>query len=159
MIYGDIALMTPCQIGALHPTIAKVIRYLSQNDLSLFPPGEKFYIQDDTIFFTVVEPMTKPLNECRPEVHRKYLDVHFLIAGQERICVSFDDGKNEVIETHPGERDVTFYAGDRIKDNVVTLTPGQFVIVFPEEVHRACYMVDHPEKIKKTVVKIDLSLL
>lgn len=159
MIYGDIALISPCQTGSLHPAITKVIHYLSQNDLSHFPVGEKIYIQDDTIFFTVVEPITKPIGACRPEVHRKYLDVHFLIAGQERICVSFDDGKNEIIESHPGERDVTFYADDRINDNVLTLTPGQFVIVFPEEVHRVCYMVDQPEKIKKTVVKIDISLL
>ena len=44
--------------------------------------------------------MTKPLHECRPEVHRKYLDVHFLIAGEERICVDFDDGENSVVESH-----------------------------------------------------------
>ncbi|WP_240726052.1 YhcH/YjgK/YiaL family protein [Escherichia sp. E4208] len=93
--------------------------------------------------------MTKPLHECRPEVHRKYLDVHFLIAGEERICVDFDDGENSVVESHLGDRDVIFYADERINDRIITLTPGQFVVVFPEEVHRACYKVDNVEKIKK----------
>ncbi|WP_240727115.1 YhcH/YjgK/YiaL family protein [Escherichia sp. E4385] len=42
-----------------------------------------------------------------------------------------------------------FYADERINDRIITLTPGQFVVVFPEEVHRACYKVDNVEKIKK----------
>ncbi len=53
--------------------------------------------------------MTKPLHECRPEVHRKYLDVHFLIAGEERICVDFDDGENSVVESGKNWATVTLF--------------------------------------------------
>ncbi|WP_276606401.1 MULTISPECIES: YhcH/YjgK/YiaL family protein [unclassified Escherichia] len=108
MIYGDIAYLSEQQKRTFHPVIARVIEYLSQHELNSVPVGEKVFIQDDSIFYTVVEPMTKPLHECRPEVHRKYLDVHFLIAGEERICVDFDDGENSVVESHLGDRDVIF---------------------------------------------------
>lgn len=60
MIYGDIALISPCQTGSLHPAITKVIHYLSQNDLSHFPVGEKSIFRMTPFFLPLLNPSPNP---------------------------------------------------------------------------------------------------
>lgn len=158
MIYGSLSHISSTQMSAFCPAINRAITWLQAQNLSALPLNEKIFIEDK-IFLSVVEKETKPLSECRPEVHRRYLDIHVLIEGVERIGIAFDDGQNEILEQHPGERDVIFYNDAKINDSFLALHPGQFVIVFPEDVHRALYMRDIPQTVRKAVVKIDISLL
>lgn len=51
------------------------------------------------------------------------------------------------------ERDIYFYDGNFAK---LTLRPGQFVIVFPDDVHAPGLAVDEPETIRKAVFKVKL---
>ena len=101
---------------------------------------------------------TKPFAETRPEVHREYIDVQFLVQGREKIGVASDTGKNAVAEDLLAQRDLLFYAGME-NESTLTMTPGSFAVFFPSDVHRPACAFEQPETIRKVVVKVRLSLL
>ncbi|EDS4737904.1 YhcH/YjgK/YiaL family protein [Salmonella enterica] len=159
MIYGDIAHITDIQLKSLHPAISKALNYLKNNDLHALPLNEKIII-DDGIFFSIVEPTTKPLSECKPETHRRNLDIHYTLSGNDRLGIAFNGTEYLTNADYLVERDVTFLpAACMVNENFINVKPGQFMVVFPEDLHRALCMQESPEKIKKLVVKIDISLL
>lgn len=84
------------------------------------------------------------------EAHRKFLDIHYCVAGSEGF------GYNDVARLTP----VTEYddAGDcqMLEGEVhkLILRPGDFCVVFPEDAHIPQLVGDPDKKIMKTVVKI-----
>lgn len=159
MIFGDIHTISETQMSTLHPIFKRVVNYLSDKDLTKFNLDEEHCIQEG-VFFSVVERDTKPLENCRLEAHREYVDIHFLISGQERIGVSFDKGQFHINEDMRPARDTIFFDSESVpSDNLFTLNPGNFLIVFPEEVHRALYQIESPQSVRKTVIKVATRLL
>lgn len=62
------------------------------------------------------------------------------------------------IESHP-DRDLYFFKG-RKGETRVHLTPGSFVICFPEDLHRPlCSGPEGPVQLKKAVVKVPVDAL
>ncbi len=98
-----------------------------------------------------VRPLnSKPLSEGLWEAHYKELDIHFVSYGVERIGVA-DVSALTVTKEDP-ENDVYFLEGD--KEDFVTLRPGTFLIVYPEDAHMPCIAADEPAPIGKMIAKM-----
>lgn len=83
------------------------------------------------------------------EYHRKYLDIHVLLTEEETIgWKNLHDCVHEK-KTFDIENDYGLYAD--APSTYVTLQPGQFAIVFPEDAHAP---IIGNGKIRKLVVKI-----
>ena len=121
-------------------------------------PAGNYDLQGKDIYVQVIDMATKPFAETRPEVHREYIDVQFLVKGREKIGVASDTGKNAVAEDLLARRDLLFYAGME-NESTLTMTPGSFAVFFPSDVHRPACAFEQPEAIRKVVVKVRLSLL
>ncbi|BAI74690.1 hypothetical protein AZL_b00270 (plasmid) [Azospirillum sp. B510] len=115
-------------------------------------------LRGDDIFFQVIDLTTKPADENRPEVHRNYIDVQFLVHGSERIGFATDDGTNIVAQDLLKERDLLFYQDVR-NESWIEMIPGSFAVFFPTDVHRPACMLDAPTPIRKVVVKVKLAQL
>ncbi len=61
--------------------------------------------------------------------------------------------KLELYEEHPGT-DAYFFHGQGGQS--VILTPGKFLVAFPEDAHKTCGMIEIPQKFIKAVYKIRL---
>ena len=48
----------------------------------------KYPIEGDLIYFSVFDGKTKPLEEQRPELHARFIDVHIVLKGVEIIGAS-----------------------------------------------------------------------
>ncbi len=106
-------------------------------------PGGKVLIR--------VRPLnTKPVSEGVWEAHYKELDIHFVSHGVEKIAIA-DVSALTVTKEDP-ENDVYFLDG--AKEDFVTLRPGTFLIVYPEDAHMPCIAEGDPAPIGKMIAKM-----
>ena len=116
--------------------IAKAITYLTETDFENLADGV-YEIDGKMMYAQVFTFTSKPVEECKPELHRKYLDVQFWISGEEKFGVAPINGVG----------------------NFVHATKGCYAVFFPNDVHRPGTVVDQPLTYRKVVVKVHTSLL
>ena len=100
---------------------------------------------------------TKDRKKCKYECHRKYIDIQFILEGEEIIEVFPVRGINET-PVYDEDKDISFFKfmGTGIKN---VLNKGDFLFVFPGQAHMPCVCVEHKAKVKKAVFKIPVSVL
>ena len=133
----------------------QAIEYIKSQDLSALPAG-KYPIEGDLMFALIQEPLTGHTPYL--EAHETYIDLQYLIAGEERIGVYRPLKVLEVIGNSLATKDVILYKHDE-KETDIILQPGMFAVFFPSDLHRPCCNVGEEMKIKKVVVKIHKQLL
>ena len=157
MIYGNIhAKETET---AYTPVIRKALDILRTTDVSEMHHG-KYPLDGDRLILQINEVTTGPKNTRRPEVHRQYIDVQYMVHGHELIGFYPDCHDGAVREDHLEDNDVLFYAErEDVHELMLPMTDGCYAVFFPEDVHRPCCMMDAPEDVKKIVLKIRVDSL
>lgn len=104
----------------------------------------------------VSEYETKAENEHGFEAHKKYIDIQYLLFGEERIACLPIERLNET-KAYNEETDAAFYAADlKLQPSYISLLTGYFAIFFPQDGHMPQLCVDKPMKVKKVVVKVEV---
>lgn len=103
----------------------------------------------------VSEYTTKVINENGYEAHRDYVDIQYLISGNELIK-SLPLEYLKEIKPYNKEIDATFYEEVEVKPQELQLGNGYFAILFPQDGHMPQLCVNKPEKVKKVVIKVKL---
>jgi YhcH/YjgK/YiaL family protein len=136
--------------ASLHPRFAQALDYLKSTDLNALEPG-KYEIDGKDLHASVSAKEGVQAADAKFEAHNSYIDIQVCISGKESMgwkprakCV---DPKGEFNT----EKDVIFYNDQ--PDMYFTLTDGQFVIFYPEDVHAP--MIGEGV-IKKLVVKVKI---
>lgn len=147
----------PHEKSAFHAVFHQAIDYVAHHDLAALDVG-KYQIIPDTFFFMIQTYPTIELSESKPESHIQYIDLQYLLAGEENIGFSRVDHRVQIVEDKSQSNDMLYYQMDA-PQNVLTLKPGDFCIFFPNDIHRTRGQVSTPVTIKKAVFKIHLDLL
>jgi YhcH/YjgK/YiaL family protein len=134
--------------NAINDRIAKGFDFLRTTDLDSLPSG-KHDIEGDTIFALVQEYQTKPLEECKLESHKKYIDIQYVIRGEEMMGVTTQNNQ-KIVEINE-EKDYTFYEGNT---SLVRVSKGMFTIFFPDDLHQPCVRTESAAEVKKVVIKV-----
>lgn len=95
---------------------------------------------------------SKDRANCFFESHRKYIDVQFILEGEEIIEV--DNIQNLNINFEYDEAMDLIKYNDSNFSSSIKLTKGDVVIFFPDDAHMPCIKVDENVKVIKTVVKV-----
>ncbi len=130
--------------------IFRGLQLLQETDFTAHPLG-RFEVEGDALFYMVQEYTTRP-NDGQGEVHRKYADIQYLLAGEEKIHLGQLDDSAVLVEGRP-EGDIWFY---KTGDDAITLHPGQFTILWPQDIHGPGLCVDVPKPCRKVVIKIKI---
>ena len=85
------------------------------------------------------------------EAHRRDIDIHYVLQGEERFGYAHVDTLCPKTEYNE-EGDYLLLTGDCAA--YVTLRPGDFCIAFPEDAHIPCLTSGDTEKVKKVILKI-----
>jgi biofilm protein TabA len=131
------------------------IDYIKGIDLASISAG-KHTIDGELMFALVQEPLTGDTPYL--ESHETYIDLQYLVAGEEKIGFYRAVKEFEVVDHMPEAKDITFYRHDEIETAII-LQPGMFAIFFPNDLHRPCCSATAGMKIKKIVIKIHKQLL
>jgi YhcH/YjgK/YiaL family protein len=133
---------------SINERIAKGFDYLRTTDLDSLPCG-KHDIDGDTIFALVQEYQTKPIAECKLESHKKYIDIQYVIRGEEMMGITTQN--NQTILEQNLEKDYTFYEGTT---SLIRVSKGMFTIFFPDDLHQPCVQTETVLEVKKVVIKV-----
>ena len=110
-------------------------------------------IDGDKVFFNVQECQTKKIENCFFEAHKKYMDIHIILEGEEGIGYSL---KNDLKEKSFYDEEKDFMVLEGEEKYRFEMNNKNFLIVFPEEPHMPLISLDNEEKtIKKVVFKIE----
>jgi YhcH/YjgK/YiaL family protein len=134
--------------SSINERIAKGFDYLLHTDLDAIPSG-KHDIEGDTIFALVQEYQTKPLAECKLESHKNYIDIQYVIRGEEFMGVTTKNNQ-KILEVNE-DKDYTFYEGTT---SLVRVSKGMFTIFFPDDLHQPCVQTELASEVKKVVIKV-----
>lgn len=138
--------------AAVHRSLA----FLSETNLEALPVG-RHDIDGDNIFVNVMAFETAGADSKLHEVHREYIDIQYLIAGNERIGFALASEQHMVETPYDAENDF-WLAGPVDCESEVVLEPGMFAIFLPNQPHKPGCVVEAPQIIKKAVVKVHRSL-
>ena len=123
--------------------LAKGLQLLRTTDFSAMEDG-KYEVDGKSLFFMLQSYDSKPVND-RPEAHRKYIDIQYLLKGEEYIGVAPLSEMAEEVSANP-DGDIWFYHGPVTN---VKIGNGKFAVLFPQDAHAPGIAVETPEPIKK----------
>ena len=106
------------------------------------------YELGEGVFAFVQSYDSKPADACKIEAHKKYIDIQCVLKGRELFGVA-DLSTQTLYEDKFEEKDVAFYHGEV---DLLTLSDGDFVVVFPEDAHRP--QQGDGSRVEKVVVKV-----
>lgn len=133
----------------MHRFFAKAFEFLQNTDLMHAESG-KYMIEGEEVFAIVQEYTSRNIAECRLEAHRKYVDIQYIVSGEELIGVNLlsnqrsKDGYDEM-------NDVIFFEGDF---SLIKMVSGMFAIFYPDDLHMPGITSDHQTTVKKVVIKV-----
>lgn len=128
--------------------IATALRSLAQWDWSTRELG-RHPIDAERIFALVETYDTKPPALGTWEAHRRYLDIHYMAEGTERI--GYAPLASLTAAPYIPERDLVPLSGT---GDFMTVPHRGFAILWPQDGHMPGLAVDTPATVRKVVVKI-----
>lgn len=118
----------------LEERIEKAILYISKLDKEKIEFGK--HVVDEDFYFDVTEYISKPVEQCRFESHRKYVDIQWIIAGNERIDTAYIS-ELDLDNFYDLDKDVVFWK-ERTNSTVLhtVLSPGSYTVFYPNNAHK-----------------------
>ena len=142
MIYGNVNNeFFEQQVAILPKPLGDALRFLKTADLAHHEAGRfPMDLNGVDVILQVMDLETKPREAALPEIHRKYIDVQFLVSGGPEKAAYYDDDGSGVVHSDElaTDRDILFYENRpetaKIEGRVV-LEPGDYAIYFPWDIH------------------------
>lgn len=145
MIYGN--------INDLEQYCDDIKLYVALIALKNYVNGEH-YDENSVARFNSQECDTCMLEEAKLENHHKYVDIHYVIRGAERILVNSSTNNLKRLTEFSEESDCELFALSGT-ERCIELHEGDFLVVYPGEPHAAKVAVaDVVAPISKVVVKL-----
>ena len=142
---------------ALSKYIRLGLEYIEKTDFSALENG-KYEILEDKVYAVVQDYMSKTKSEGKFEAHRKYIDIQYIVEGEELMGVGNINDFSEFAE-YDDAKDIVFM-NPKVQSmpDFFTLKKGEFVIFMPHDAHMPSIAIENPNPnpsyVKKVVVKV-----
>jgi biofilm protein TabA len=115
----------------------------------------KYPIDSLNVYATITDDPSKDFEKTNWESHRKYIDLQYIITGEEIIGIS-PVSQSTVTKEYDEKKDVANYStGGKMEQSV----PGTFFLFFPTDAHRPNITPGGNKPVKKLVIKIRYGLI
>lgn len=131
--------------------IDKGLRYLERIKISDFKIGT-FKIDDNEIFALHQEYMTISKDECKFEAHKKYIDIQYILKGEEFIGY-IPTNELDCDGEYNTQNDIVFFKNTNNTGGVI-LKAGEYAIFEPNDAHAPKGIVIDSTSVKKIVIKV-----
>ena len=132
----------------MNPLFADVVEFLKYHDLDTMEEGI-YPIKDSDLFVNLQVVKQRTKETAFVETHIKMIDIQIPISCEETYGYTPLEELPHV--AYDAEKDMSIFEGVNPKE-YVTLSPGMFVIFFPQDGHAPC-IINEPE-IKKAIFKV-----
>ena len=137
----------------MHPHFKTAFKFLKNIKIEDFTE-EKLKIDGNNIFAILNDYTTKDIDTVMLESHEKYIDIQYMLDGEE--LIGYSPLINQVpCKKYDPDTDIMFFS--QTPSSFIKLTPGLYSILYPQDLHMPGIKIKSPALIKKIVVKIKLS--
>jgi len=134
------------------PGLRKAFAFLRSDSLRSLTDG-RVEIDGDRVFALVQRYQTMAVDTPRFECHRKYIDVQFIVSGEEIIdWVPLD--WMTITQPYDADHDICFGTATKGTWTRAFLQAGQLAVLWPEDGHAPKLSCCAPESVMKIVVKV-----
>ncbi len=133
MVHDLFTPLTSRRYAALHPLLAEVFEAMALHADRWLAEEGRYDLRGEELFALVGEHPLKPAEAARLEVHDRYIDLQWVLRGEERYGWASRTACRAPQGAFDTERDILFFS-DR-PESVVTARAGEFLIFFPEDAH------------------------
>ena len=138
-------------VERLHPLFREAFEWLRANAATAHAAGiSPVVLKEGKLWANVETPQMKAREEQVLEVHRKYIDIHVPVDKVEVMGYLPTSSLKQVREAYDANRDIAFYTDAPMA--YVTIQPGEFAIVTPEDAHAP---IIGEGEVKKICVKVE----
>ena len=134
----------------IHPNLDLALEHITPEFLASLRDNQRVELNGDLVYCTRFAYETIPQEESFFEAHRRYLDIHIMVEGEERV----DMNRPEDLKLTDAQEGNDFYAYQGESWHSTVLKPGEFLVVFPGDAHRIKVQVDGPKTVSKAVFKV-----
>ena len=135
--------------SGLAPRLVTALTYLHDTDFAGLALG-RYAIQGEEIYAMVQAYATKDVCQGVWEAHRQYIDVQYVVEGNERMgYASLSD--LTVSQAYDDKDDYLLLQG---KGDFLTMSPGTFIVLGPQDAHMPQIAVGTSGEVRKVVVKV-----
>ncbi len=135
--------------ASLTPNLRKAAAFLHETDLAKLPAG-RLEIDGDAVYGNVVEKAVDAAPACW-ELHRKYIDIHVLVSGGERI--GYIEGAPAVDGAYNAEKDILL-TDQPLNGQELCMETGLAAVFFPGELHKPLIPAVPGKTIQKIILKV-----
>lgn len=151
MLFGNINQLelVPFVYTRLHNYIREAVFIANENEEG------KYSLSDGEVFAVVASGTTEPVEQRQAEVHEEYIDVQILLEGEE--CIGYSNVLDETNSSSISYENDVHFVEEVESENFVKLTPGDFAVFYPGQVHRPMCTKSEGCPIRKVIIKIPRS--
>ncbi len=139
----------------LLPGIEIALRYIQTTDFAKLENG-KYELDGEQIFAIVQAYETKDPATEKLEAHKKFIDVQYVVNGQEKMGHALLKAQ---IPSREYQSEDDFMLFDEAPDFFSVITEGMFTIFYPTDLHMPCILHQASSQVKKVVVKVSVDYI
>lgn len=137
---------------SLNPYFEKAFAALAELEKEEFVKG-RHEVDGSNIYINALEYDTKNIEDAKMEAHRAYIDVMWMVSGEEIIGVVPSDELTEITKEYDPKGDA-FLAKLPAAYTPVRMKPNSVCILFPEDGHAPCMDADKKDHVRKLIAKV-----
>jgi len=130
----------------------KAFAYLKETNLQTLANG-RHVIDGENVYAIVTEAPTKDYDKTAFESHRKYIDLQYVITGEENMAKA-PLASVTISKPYNESTDLANYTGD---GKIYTIPQNSFILFFPSDAHRPNITPGGNKVVKKIVIKIKVA--
>jgi biofilm protein TabA len=115
---------------------------------------KRYDLDGNNVYAPISEYTSKNEEDARFEAHQKYIDIQYVINGQELIGLAPLSAKKDVLVEYKPENDIEYFTVEKFTS--LKADPGRFFIFFPDEAHRPGVKDGENSPVRKVVVKVKI---
>lgn len=153
MLFGNVEQLdlVPYASRKLRSIISEAMALVEENGEGKYP------LSDDETFVILVSAQTEPREQRMAEIHKKYVDVQIVLQGEE--CFGYSNHLAAAPAALTELDNDVLLIDEVIQENFVTLQANDFVVFYPNQIHRPLCAVNQPQAVRKAIIKIPYQLI
>lgn len=112
----------------------------------------KIEIDGEDLYAIISEYIPQLENDVFWEAHKKYLDVQYIIEGEELIGYTSINNL-DIVKPYDIENDVVLGKAD---GSYIKLKSGDFMVLFPDDAHKPGIISSDNTQVKKLIIKVKI---
>ena len=138
----------------LNPDVDRVLEAMQSYTPDNYPGG-KVELDGSDLFMLLNSYETHSAEGALTEAHRSYIDVMYMVEGQETIYVKPTSQLQNVTKEYDPAIEALLAATDADATPVL-LKAGSFIVLFPQDAHAPACHAGEPGKVKKIIGKVKI---